>query len=69
MTVTFRSQVVLAALLSLVGSVGFAQSSGQAIYKAQCLNCHGVTGMADSNVGKVMHIKPVTDPEEPDDVA
>jgi cytochrome c6 len=58
-----RSQVVLALVVSLVGVVGFAQSSGEAIYKAKCQSCHGATGMADTTVGKALKVKPVTNPE------
>jgi len=56
-----RSYVALAAILSLFGAVGFAQSSGEALYKAKCQMCHGATGMADSGPGKAMKVKPVTD--------
>lgn len=58
-----RFLVGLAAVLALAGSVGFAQSSGEAIYKSKCQNCHGTDGMANSGVGKVMKVKPVTDAE------
>jgi mono/diheme cytochrome c family protein len=47
---------------SLACAVGFAQSSGEAIYKARCLNCHGPAGLANSGIGKLMKVKPVTDP-------
>jgi len=62
MSKAIRSLVVLAAAVSLAGAVGFAQSSGEAIYKAKCLSCHGPTGQADSGVGKAMKVKPITDP-------
>ena len=58
-----RSQVALAAVLSLAGVVGFAQSSGETLYKAKCQMCHGATGMADSGAGKAMKVKPVSDPD------
>jgi mono/diheme cytochrome c family protein len=54
---------VLAALIFSARAVCFAQSSGEAIYKAKCLNCHGSTGLANSGIGKLMKVKPVTDPE------
>jgi cytochrome c6 len=47
----------------LTGSVGFAQSSTEALYKAKCQMCHGEKGMADSAAGKSMKVKPVSDPE------
>jgi mono/diheme cytochrome c family protein len=57
-----RSQLVLAAILSLAVTAGFAQSSGEATYKAKCQNCHGATGLADTAVGRALKVKPVTDP-------
>ena len=62
MTKTFRSSVALAAILSLSGVVGFAQS-GEATYKGKCAMCHGAAGMADSGAGKAMKVKPATDPD------
>lgn len=47
----------------MAGAVGFAQSPGEASYKAKCQMCHGATGMADSGAGKAMKVKPATDPE------
>jgi len=54
-----------AALVAVVlaGSVGFAQSSSEALYKAKCQMCHGEKGMADSGAGKSMKVKPATDPD------
>jgi len=63
MTKTIRSQVVLAMVVSLVSAVGFAQSSGEATYKAKCQSCHGASGAADTSVGKMMKVKPASDPE------
>jgi cytochrome c6 len=63
MTKSIRSQVALAAILSLAGAVSFAQSGGEATYKAKCQMCHGATGMADSGAGKAMKVKPATDPD------
>ena len=44
MTKTIRSLLVLAAAICLAGAMGFAQSSGEATYKAKCQSCHGSTG-------------------------
>ena len=63
MNVTTRTQVALAAILSLTSAVGFAQSSGEATYHARCQNCHGAAGLADTVVGRAMKVKPVTDPD------
>jgi mono/diheme cytochrome c family protein len=59
---TIQTLLTLAAMVSLAGAVGFAQSSGEAIYKAKCQSCHGPTGLADSGAGKALKVKPVTDP-------
>lgn len=63
MTNNFRSIVTLAAALSLSGVVGFAQSSGEALYKGKCQMCHGAAGLADSPAGKAMKVKPANDPD------
>jgi cytochrome c5 len=62
MTKTIRSQVVLAVMVSLAGAVGFAQSPGEATYKAKCSACHGATGTPSAGMAKMMGIKAVTDP-------
>jgi mono/diheme cytochrome c family protein len=58
-----RSSAVLAAVAALTIAVGIAQSSGEAVYKEKCLNCHGPNGLANSGVGKIMKVKPITDPD------
>ena len=63
MTKRMRSHVALAAVLSLAGVVSFAQSSGEATYKAKCQMCHGAAGLADTGAGKAMKVKPATDPD------
>lgn len=50
-------------MVVLAGSVSFAQSSAESLYKAKCQVCHGEKGLADSGAGKSMKVKPVTDPE------
>jgi mono/diheme cytochrome c family protein len=65
MTKTIRSNatiVVLALLAASVSSVGFAQSGGDATYKAKCASCHGATGTPSAGMAKMMGIKPVSDP-------
>lgn len=59
---TLRYQVLLAAAVTLAGAVSFAQSPGEATYKAKCQNCHGAAGMAETTLGKALKVKPVTDP-------
>jgi mono/diheme cytochrome c family protein len=63
MTLTIRSQVVLAAVVLLAGAVGFAQSAGEATYKAKCQMCHGAAGTPSPAMAKAMGIKPVSDPD------
>ena len=60
---TIRSLAVLAAAVCMAGSMGFAQSSGAAAYKAKCQTCHGATGTPSPGIAKAMGVKPVSDPE------
>lgn len=55
--------VVLNLALLATGTMSFAQNTGEAIYKAKCQMCHGVTGAADTPAGKAMKAKPFNDPE------
>jgi mono/diheme cytochrome c family protein len=52
-----RSQVVLAMAIALAGTVGFAQFSGEATYKANCQSCHGTTGTPNAGMAKMMGVK------------
>ena len=61
MTKMLRSQIVLAAAVSLAGAMCFAQD-GAATYKAKCAMCHGPTGTPSAGMAKAMGIKPVSDP-------
>ena len=63
MTKSIRNSAVLALAISLAGAMSFAQSSGDAIYKAKCQMCHGVAGTPNPGMAKMMGIKPVSDPE------
>ena len=54
---TIRSIAVLASTVCLAGSMGFAQSSGEAIYKANCQSCHGSTGTPNPGIAKAMGVK------------
>jgi mono/diheme cytochrome c family protein len=58
---SFRSRIVLAAVVMLAGSMCFAQD-GAATYKAKCAMCHGPTGTPSAGMAKAMGIKPVSDP-------
>jgi mono/diheme cytochrome c family protein len=61
MTKMLRSQIVLAAAVSLAGAMCFAQD-GAATYKSKCAMCHGPTGAPSAGMAKAMGIKPVSDP-------
>jgi cytochrome c6 len=63
MTTLVRNAVAAMVMILLAGSVSFAQSSGEALYKAKCQMCHGEKGLADSGAGKAMKVKPATDPD------
>ena len=62
MTKTIRTLLVLTAAVSLAGAVGFAQSSGEATYKAKCASCHGTAGTPSPGIAKMLGVKPVSDP-------
>lgn len=57
MTKTIRSMAVLAAAVCLAGSMGFAQSAGEAVYKANCQSCHGSAGTPNPGIAKAMDVK------------
>ena len=59
---TIRFQMALAATVLFAGAVGFAQSPGEATYKAKCLMCHGAAGIPSPGMAKAMNVKPITDP-------
>ncbi len=63
MTKTIRTLAVLAATICLAGSVSFAQSAGEALYKSKCQMCHGANGTPNPAMAKMMGIKPASDPE------
>ncbi len=63
MTKSMRSQLVLALVVAMAGSVGFAQSAGEAVYKANCQSCHGSAGTPNPGIAKAMGVKPANDPD------
>lgn len=63
MTKTIRSMVVLAAAVCAASSLSFAQSSGEAVYKANCQSCHGTSGTPSPGIAKMMGVKPASDPD------
>lgn len=63
MTKRMRSQLVLALVVAVASSVGFAQSGGEAVYKANCQSCHGSAGTPNAGIAKAMGVKPANDPD------
>jgi cytochrome c553 len=61
MTKMIQSLLVLAAVVCLAGAVSFAQSGGEATYKAKCAMCHGATGTPSAGMAK-MGVKAASDP-------
>lgn len=61
MTRMIRSQVVLAMAMAVAGTVSFAQSSGEATYKANCQSCHGTAGTPSAGIAKMMGVKPASE--------
>jgi cytochrome c6 len=62
MSNTIRPLVALAAVVLLAGAVSFAQSAGEATYKAKCQSCHGAQGVPNPGIAKAMGVKPASDP-------
>jgi mono/diheme cytochrome c family protein len=62
MTHPSRTKAVLATFVLVASTMCFAQGPGEATYKAKCQNCHGVSGMADTGMGKALKVKPINDP-------
>jgi cytochrome c5 len=63
MTKAIRSHVVLAAFVLVAGSLCFAQSGGEATYKAKCQSCHGSSGTPSPGIAKMMGVKAISDPD------
>ena len=62
MSKSIRSQAVLAVVVCITGAMSFAQSTGDATYKAKCASCHGPTGTPSAGMAKMMGIKAASDP-------
>jgi predicted CXXCH cytochrome family protein len=63
MKAALRSQLALAVVFSVAGAMSFAQSPGEATYKAKCQSCHGAAGTPSPAMAKMMSIKAVSDPD------
>jgi mono/diheme cytochrome c family protein len=62
MNKNLRIVLASAAVVVLAGAMSFAQSSGEATYKAKCASCHGAAGTPNPAMAKAMGIKPASDP-------
>jgi mono/diheme cytochrome c family protein len=62
MTMMTRSLLAMAVMVSMAGAMSFAQSSGEAIYKANCAKCHGATGTPSAGMAKMLGVKAASDP-------
>jgi mono/diheme cytochrome c family protein len=58
-----RFHGALALAVCLASASALAQSTGEAIFKARCQDCHGPTGLSDTKMAMALKIKPVTDPD------
>ncbi|HUA91007.1 MAG TPA: cytochrome c [Terracidiphilus sp.] len=61
MSETIRFRTLFIAFVLFFASLGFAQP-GKATYDAKCQSCHGADGMASSGAGKILKVKPASDP-------
>ena len=59
-----RNQVVLAVVFAVAGTMSFAQSGGDAVYKANCQSCHGSSGTPNPSMAKMMDIKAASEYKE-----
>ena len=62
MSKIIRMSLALATIILLSGAMGFAQSAGEATYKAKCQSCHGAQGVPNPGIAKAMGVKPASDP-------
>ena len=62
MSKSSRLGIALAAVVVFAGAASFAQSNGEAVYKAKCQSCHGAQGVPNPGIAKMMGVKPVSDP-------
>ena len=57
---------VMGVMILATGTMSFAQSSGEATYKAKCAMCHGATGAGDTATGKSLKMTPFLKMSEAD---
>ncbi len=61
MKVSLKHSLLLCLAAALV-TPAFAQSSGEDVYKAKCLMCHGPDGLANNPAGKALKAVSFKDP-------
>ena len=54
---TWKRTAAFGLALTASGVMSFAQSGGEATYKAKCQMCHGATGAADTPAAKSLGVK------------
>jgi cytochrome c6 len=57
-----NGMAVMAAVILMAGTMSFAQTSGEATYKAKCQMCHGMQGTPNPGIAKAMGVKAANDP-------
>ena len=57
MKMILKRTAVFGLALMATGTMSFAQSGGEATYKAKCQMCHGATGAADTPAAKALNVK------------
>jgi mono/diheme cytochrome c family protein len=57
-----NTTAALALVLLAAPAMIWAQSGGEATYKAKCQMCHGANGEGDTPAGKAMKVRPFSDP-------
>lgn len=58
---TIRSGAVLALVVILTAATGFAQTSGEDIFKSKCSMCHGPAGIPNPAMAKALGVPNITD--------
>ena len=58
---SFRSGAMLTLVVSLAAATGFAQTSGEDLFKSKCSVCHGPAGIPNPGMAKALGVPAVTD--------
>lgn len=52
---------IIAAVIAVSSAAAFAESPGEATYKANCQSCHGPAGTPSAGMAKMMGVKPAAE--------